>query len=106
MSGPARTRTGAQMRARHALDHGLGNEGLTLVPRVESDSVEALFAVAATGAAVAVVPESSVDPGHLSPRLRAVPLVEPEVTLSIALALLGDEPRPSLSAAIWDVLDS
>jgi DNA-binding transcriptional LysR family regulator len=95
---------GPQMRARQALDHGLSMESLTLVPRVESDSVEALFAVATTGAAVAVVPESSVDPSHLSPRLRAVPLAEPEVTLSIALGFLADEPRPPVTTAIVAVL--
>lgn len=92
-----------QMRARQALDAALRDHDLELSPSVEVDSVEGLLALASTGATVAVVPESAIDPAHVSPHLRAVPLRDPEVTLSIALAVLAEEPRSPVAAAVADL---
>ncbi len=98
------TALGPRMRARQALDLALQQAGLHLSPRVEVDSVEGLLAVARTGSAVAIVPESAVDPAHLSPKLNAVPLREPKVRLAIAIAFLAEEPRPPLTVAITRIL--
>jgi DNA-binding transcriptional LysR family regulator len=88
------------MRARQLLDAAFEGEGLTLAPRIETDSIEALLALARTGRWVVVVPRSAVAPGSPREDIRIVGLVEPVVTLPIALAQLAGEPSPPVAVAI------
>ncbi|WP_159498436.1 LysR family transcriptional regulator [Microbacterium sp. 18062] len=93
------------MRARQLLDAVLRQQGITLAPRIESDSIEGLLALARTGRWAAVVPRSALSAEGAAPRMRALRLVEPAVILPIALAQLSDEPRPPIALALAAALD-
>lgn len=86
------------MRARQIFDERIGEFGLDVLPRVETDSVEALLALAMAGPWVAVVPESALH--HATTELRVLPLVEPEVLTPLALVRMADDPMPPIAAAI------
>lgn len=88
------------MRARQLLDAAFREHGIALSPRMGSDSIEGLLALARTGRWVAVVPRSAMPTEDPSSHVRAIRLVEPVVTLPIALAQLADDPRPPLTAAL------
>ncbi|ALJ21401.1 LysR family transcriptional regulator [Microbacterium sp. No. 7] len=88
------------MRARQLLDSALEARGITLTPRIETDSVEGLLALVSTGQWVAVVPKSALGTELHSSALCVVPLVSPALTVPIALAQLADEPRPPIAAAV------
>lgn len=91
------------MRARQLLDAAFEQRGLALAPRIETDSIEGLLALARTGRWVAIVPRSALSAHDDSPHMRTARLVEPTVTLPIALAQLADEPRPPIAVALEDV---
>lgn len=84
-----------RMRARQLLDSALDRHGITLAPRIESDSIEGLLALARTGSWVTVVPASAAS-GALTHGLRILPLKAPEVHTPIALVRLAEaRDRPS-----------
>ncbi|GAA3528229.1 LysR family transcriptional regulator [Amycolatopsis ultiminotia] len=87
------------MRARQLLDTAFRRLEITLAPQIESDSVDGLLALARTGGWAAVVPRSATGPGWDPHGLQVAQLVEPTVTISIALAQLAEEPRSALAAA-------
>jgi DNA-binding transcriptional LysR family regulator len=90
------------MRARQLTDRAFERHGITLTPRVESDSVDGLLALARTGAWAAVVPRSATGPGWDPHGLRLAKLTEPTVSIPIALARLSEEPRSAVAAALDD----
>ena len=87
------------MRGRQVLDRQLERHGVRLTPRIVTDSVESLLALARTGRWATVVPASAVG-GLVHPRLRIRELIEPEVTLSIVLAVRAEDPQPPATRAI------
>lgn len=87
------------MRARQIFDQRMREHGLKVTPRIETDSVEALLALASAGPWVAVVPESALHKGA-STDLRALPLTAPEVFSPLALVIRDDEPNPPIAVAI------
>lgn len=88
------------MRARRLIDEAFVREGIVLSPRIESDSIEGLLALARTGHWVAVVPRAAAQVAGGAAELRAVRMSHPAVTLPIALARLADEPLPAVAAAL------
>lgn len=86
------------MRARQIFDQRMRDWGLDVRPRVETDSVEALLALVATGPWVTVVPESSLH--RTTAELRVLPLIEPDVLSPLALVRMADDPMPPIAAAI------
>ncbi|MGP6176272.1 LysR substrate-binding domain-containing protein [Microbacterium sp. A196] len=88
------------MRARRILDDVLQEQGVWLRPHVEADSVEALMALARTGEWMSVVPRSAVPRIAAHVGLRVADIIGPVVKIPIALATLGEEPRPPLSLAV------
>ncbi len=88
------------MRARQLVDDAFARRGLVLTPQVETDSVEALIMLVSGGAGAAVVPRSAVLDGTSAAGLRLVELVDPEVTLEVALAHLSERPRSPIVDAV------
>ncbi|MFV0373211.1 LysR family transcriptional regulator [Microbacterium sp.] len=86
------------MRGRQVLDSRLAEHGVELHPRVQTDSVEELVALAHTGSWAAVVPANATR--DQPPGIRALPLTDPAVTLAIAVATRLEQPQPALSRAI------
>ena len=84
------------MLARQAFDRATAESGLEVDASVDSDSVGALLSCAETGRWFAVVPEwvSQTD------ALCGVPLVDPEVSLDIAVARLDTRPVSAVAAAV------
>ncbi|WP_109211287.1 MULTISPECIES: LysR family transcriptional regulator [Microbacterium] len=88
------------MRARQILDAAFAQRGVRLRPRVEADSVEALLALARTGAWVSIVPRSAIPKAAASIGLRVADITGPQVSIPLVLATLGDEPRPPMAIAV------
>ncbi len=111
LSSPATTITAAEfaalplgllepgMRGRQVLDRRVAEHGIVLSPRVEADSVDELIALVRSGPWATAIPAGAIV-GSSFPGLRVVELVEPQVTLSIVLAVLGEEPRSPITRAV------
>ncbi len=91
---------GPRMRARQLLDAAFERRGVALAPRIESDSVDGLLALARTGAWAAIVPRSAALPDGGPHGLRVAELVDPSVSITIALARLAEEPVSPAAAAV------
>lgn len=90
------------MRGRQILDEVMRSHGMALHPQVETNSVESLVELAATGRWCALFPRSR----PASEFIRHVPsadLIEPRVTLPMMLALPMDQPLAPLSLALYEV---
>lgn len=90
------------MRARQLTDQAFERYGIALTPRIESDSVDGLLALARTGAWAAVVPRSVTGDGWDPHGLHVAEITEPSVSIPIALARLAAEPRSAVAAAFDD----
>jgi DNA-binding transcriptional LysR family regulator len=84
------------MLAREEFDRAMSELDVQVTPVLDSDSVAALLSSAEAGRWFAVVPEWA----PLSDRLCAVPLVDPEVRLSIAVSRLDIRPVTSVARAV------
>ncbi len=87
------------MRGRQILDRRLAEHGVVLAPRIEADSVDELIALVRSGPWASAVTAGAIV-GSSIPGVRVIELVEPQVTLSIVLAVRGEEPRSPLARAI------
>lgn len=93
------------MRARQLTDRAFAEHGITLAPRIESDSVDGLLALARTGEWAAIVPRSATGPGWDPSGLSVAEITEPAVSIPIALARLAAEPRSAVAAALDDAAE-
>jgi len=88
------------MQNRRILDRLLSLEGSAPVPTMESNSMIALVAHVRTGKWASVMPENLVRTLGLEPTIKMVPIVAPEVTHTIGLAVLDREPLTPLCDAL------
>jgi DNA-binding transcriptional LysR family regulator len=88
------------MQSRRGVDAAFAESGVMPSPRVETDSLMALYAHVRCAGLFSVVPHSMLCLSEMRDELRAVPLV-PELTREIGLVLLDRQPRsPLLDAAV------
>jgi DNA-binding transcriptional LysR family regulator len=87
---------GRDMLARTGFDRAMAEAGASVTPAVETTSISALRALAATGHWVSVVPSSGVESGDLV----SLPLSTPTVEMEVALVRLDTRPRSMLIGAL------
>lgn len=90
------------MRGRTLIDEALATRGLTVSPRLESDSVVALAAHANTGRWACIVPEPWLRTLPPAPGIRVLALLDPPVTARIAVITPAVEPGSVLTRAVLD----
>ncbi|HEY4066351.1 MAG TPA: LysR substrate-binding domain-containing protein [Burkholderiaceae bacterium] len=86
------------MQSRRGIDAAFDAAGLELSPRVETDSMMALYAHVRCAGLYSVLPHSVLCLLEMRQELTAIPLL-PELTREIGLILLRRNPRPALVAA-------
>jgi DNA-binding transcriptional LysR family regulator len=86
------------MQNRRIIDRLLGQEGEATPPTLESDSATALVAHVRTGAWSSIVPRQFAELFDI-PNVRAIPLVEPEVSQTVGIVVAERDPMTPLVAA-------
>jgi DNA-binding transcriptional LysR family regulator len=89
-----------QMQNRRIIDARFRDEGLTVVPRVETDSLSVLGALISTGRWSSIVPQSWLHMFGAPPGTRVVRLAGPPAQATIGLAVLARDPAPMLVQAL------
>lgn len=88
------------MQNRRIIDGLLHAAGGRAEPTLESNSMIVLFSHVRTGSWASVMPERLADTLGLTERLRAIPIVEPEVVHQIGLVVPPREPMTPLVSAL------
>ncbi|MER7083770.1 LysR family transcriptional regulator [Saccharopolyspora kobensis] len=91
------------MRGRQLIDDALAARGLTVVPRLEADSVVALLAHVGTGRWASIVPHTWIRTLRPPAGARVLKLRDPSVTAEIALVTSAVEPGSVLTRALVQV---
>ncbi|MGW2521852.1 LysR family transcriptional regulator [Streptomyces sp. NPDC001617] len=91
------------MQGRQVLDAVFETVGVPVTPRVETDSIAALFAQVRAGHWASVVPHTWLHVFGVPAGMRAVPLVRPVRTERIGLVLPAREPVSVIGQALIDV---
>ncbi len=86
------------MQSRRGIDAAFDAAGLHVVPRVETDSMMALYAHVRCAGLYGVLPHSVLCLSEMRQELTAITIV-PELQREIGLIVLKREPRPALIAA-------
>ncbi|MFF4255016.1 LysR family transcriptional regulator [Streptomyces sp. NPDC001663] len=93
------------MQGRQVLDAVFEAAGVSVTPRVETDSIASLFAQVRAGHWASVVPYAWLHVFGVPAGMHAVPLVRPIRTERIGLVLPAREPVPVIGQALIDVVD-
>ena len=89
------------MQSRRIVDSILRRIGVELTPLMETDSLSALIAHVHAGRWASIVPNSALEAVELSDTLRAIPIVEPEVSHTIGLVVSDRYPvQPAVASLI------
>ena len=89
------------MQSRRIVDGILRRIGVELTPRMETNSLSALIAHVHAGRWASIVPNSALEAVELSDTLRAIPIVEPEVSHTIGLVVSDRYPvQPAVASLI------
>lgn len=91
------------MQGRRVLDEQFAEAGLRPSPRVETDSVAALFAHVRTGRWASIVPHTWLHVFGVPHGMRAVPMTEPDRTVPVGLVVSAREPGSVLARALTEV---
>ncbi|MBD0422225.1 LysR family transcriptional regulator [Streptomyces sp. TRM S81-3] len=91
------------MQGRRVLDEAFAEVGVRPSPRVETDSVAALFAHVRTGRWASVVPRTWLHVFGVPHGMRAVPLTEPARTVPVGLVTTTREPGSVMARALTDI---
>jgi len=75
------------LQNRRIIDSVLRQVGCEPTPMMETDSIAALVAYVWLGRAASIVPNSAMEMVDLSSKIRAIPIVEPEVSHTIGLVV-------------------
>jgi len=90
------------LQNRRIIDSVLRQIGAEPTPMMESDSVAALVAYVRLGKTASIVPSSALESVDLNGTLRAIPIVEPEVSHTIGLVVSERFPVQPAVAALMD----
>ncbi|MGW0708363.1 LysR family transcriptional regulator [Streptomyces sp. NPDC002643] len=93
------------MQGRQVLDAVFETVGVSVTPRVETDSIASLFAQVRAGQWASIVPHAWLHVFGVPLGMHAVPLVRPVRTERIALVLPAREPVSMIGQALLDVAD-
>jgi DNA-binding transcriptional LysR family regulator len=88
------------MQNRRIIEQLLRQAGAEVAPTLESDSIVVLFAHVRTGRWASVMPEKLAEVLGLTEKVRAIPIVEPEVSHSIGLVVPHRNPLTPLINAL------
>ena len=88
------------MQNRRIIEQLLRQAGSEVAPTLESNSVVVLFAHVRTGKWASVMPAKLAEVLGLTEKVRAIPIVEPEVTHSIGLVVPHRNPLTPLINAL------
>ncbi|MFF9391807.1 LysR family transcriptional regulator substrate-binding protein [Streptomyces griseoluteus] len=91
------------MQGRRVLDDVFAEAGAKPTPRVETDSVAALFAHVRTGRWTSVVPHAWLHVFGVPHGMRVVPLVEPDWTVPVGLVTTSQQPGSVMARALTEV---
>jgi DNA-binding transcriptional LysR family regulator len=91
------------MQGRRVLDEVFAKAGARPSPRVETDSVAALFAQVRTGRWASVVPHAWLHVFGVPHGMRAVPLVEPAWTVPVGLVTTAQQPGSVMARALTEI---
>jgi DNA-binding transcriptional LysR family regulator len=90
---------GRDMQNRRIIDSVLRQVGAEPTPIMETDSIAALVAYVQLGQAASIIPSSALSSVEQSDKLRAIPIVEPDVSHTIGLVVSDRFPiQPAVSA--------
>jgi DNA-binding transcriptional LysR family regulator len=88
------------MQNRRIIDRILQSVGVETAPTLQSNSMVVLFSHVRTGRWASIMPEVLAENLGLTPAVRAIPIVEPEVAQAIGLVVPQREPMAPLIAAL------
>ncbi|QNS02602.1 LysR family transcriptional regulator [Streptomyces xanthii] len=91
------------MQGRRVLDEVFASVGLTPSPRIETDSVGALFAHVRTGQWASVVPQAWLHVFGVPHGMQALPLVDPSAAVPVGLVWSAREPGSVMARALVEV---
>jgi DNA-binding transcriptional LysR family regulator len=76
-----------EMQHRRIVDGLLRGAGVVVTPKAETDSLLALASYVQTGSWASIVPRSMISAMGLSSKMRAIPIVDPDVSHTIGLVV-------------------
>src|SRR5262245_3691355 len=89
------------MQSRRIVDSILRRIGIEPAPHVETDSLSALTAHVRVGRWASIIPNSALESVELTDTLRAIPLVDPEISHTIGLVVSERTPvQPAIASLI------
>ncbi|MEU8687761.1 LysR family transcriptional regulator [Streptomyces sp. NPDC048665] len=91
------------MQGRRVLDELFARAGTQASPRLETDSVAALFAHVRTGRWASIVAQAWLHVFGVPPGMRAVPLVEPAASVPVGLVVAAREPESVMARSLTDI---
>ncbi len=94
------------MQGRRVLDELFAEGGTQASPRLETDSVAALFAHVRTGRWASIVAHAWLHVFGVPHGMRAVPLVEPAASVPVGLVIAAREPESVMARALTDIARS
>ena len=92
------------MQNRRIVDQAFRRAGVEAVPKVETNSVTALCSYVNENRWSAVMPHAWLSLHSVPEGMRAIPLVEPEVSKQIGLVVADRDPEPVLARALLETL--
>lgn len=91
------------LQQRRIIDGVLRKLGIEVTPMIETDSIVSLTAHVRTGHWVSIVPSSIIDAFDMNGSLRAIPIVEPEISHTVGLVVSQRYPvSPTVASLIQD----
>jgi DNA-binding transcriptional LysR family regulator len=87
------------MTFRQAIDEAFSDQGLTISPQVETDSVASLLAQVATGDWACIIPHTWLWTSLMAGNTRVVELVDPVLKAQIAVATSSAGPGSPVARA-------
>jgi DNA-binding transcriptional LysR family regulator len=87
------------MRIRTVIDNAFTQNGITVRPRVETDSVASLYAHVGSGTWASIVPHTWLRALPVVGKTRAVPLIDPEVRAQMSVATNAATPGSVVARA-------
>ncbi|MFI8420746.1 LysR family transcriptional regulator [Streptomyces sp. NPDC085479] len=91
------------MQGRRVLQEVFSEAGLRPSPRVETDSVAALFAHVRTGRWATIVPSAWLNVFGVASGMRAVPMAAPSRPVTVGLVTLARDPGPVMARTLMDL---
>ncbi|BCB76806.1 LysR family transcriptional regulator [Phytohabitans flavus] len=93
------------MQNRRILDGLFRRAGVSVTPRMETNSVSTLCSHVRSGGWASVIPQAWLGLLGVPPGTRVLPLVEPTATSTVGLVVLDRDPQPLMTSALIHVTE-